>query len=127
MSSFNLEQLGLAMQNAGNAINDRINRDFKTLDFTEIHEMSNRAQELFLKSKVIFAKAVIELGNEANADLEALQQANDEIATAIKKIHNLQKVINLTAKLISLAGNVITGNLNSIPQSVKDVLSELRS
>jgi hypothetical protein len=127
MSSFDLEQLGLTMQAAGNAINDRIDHDFKTLEFTQIHEMSNRAQELFMKSKTLFAMATIELGNEAKKDLEALQQATGEIATAIKQIEKVQKVINLTAKLIGVAGQIIAGDLKSVPKSVKEVLAELQS
>jgi hypothetical protein len=127
MSAFNLEQLGLTMQQAGNAINERIDRDFKTLEFTQIHELSNRAQELFMKSKTLFAMAVIELGKEAKEDLEELQQANGEIAKAIKQIEKVQKVINLTAKLIGVAGQIISGDLKSVPKSVKEVLTALQS
>jgi hypothetical protein len=127
MESFVLEQLGLVLQNAGNAINDRIARDGKNIETTQVVALSNRAQELFMKSTVLFAKATIALGAEAKQDLERLQAADQEIAQAINTIASVQKAIGIAAKLIGVAGHLLAGEIKDAAQSAKDIVQDLRS
>ncbi len=127
MPSQNLQQLAKALLDAATAINNRIQQELPNLDPSVIHVMSNRAQELLMKSKALLAMSVIEIGNEAKESLDSLQQATNQINDAIKTINNVQKVINIASKLVGVAGNIITGNLAGIPASVKSVLSELKA
>ncbi len=126
MASFDLQELGTTLLDAGRAINEKVTAEIDTLEFSQINELSNRAQELVLKSKELFATAVIQLGEEVQTDLEALQDANKEIAQAIKKIGNVQKIVNISAGLLTVASNIIAGDFKSIPKSAQAVLKELK-
>jgi hypothetical protein len=125
-TSFDLVQLGLVLQKAGTALNNRIEKEFSSLSFHEVQELSNKAQELFIKSKLLFAQGVIQLSEEKKSNLVALKEASKQIAGAIQKIEKIQKVINLTTKLLGLAGNILNGNLGTIISSVNGIINEVK-
>jgi len=126
MPSHDLRQTSDTLFNAGNAINDRIRDEFFTLPFPQLHEMSNKAQELFMQSKLLLAQSVIELKEETQDNLKALEEANAKISAAIKTVAKVQQAINVAAKLVIVASNILTGNLKDIPKSAQDVLKEIK-
>src|SRR5258707_15195316 len=121
-TNFDLTKLGLELQAAGKAINDRVSDDFDSLDFHQVQELSNKAQDLFIKSKSLFALATIALEADVSDSIKALQDASEKINQAIAKVGKIQKIVNIATDLVSLAGNVLDGDLKEIPESVKSLL-----
>ncbi|HEY4111241.1 hypothetical protein [Puia sp.] len=124
-TNLDLTQLGLAYQSAGKAINDRISDDFNDLDFHQVQELSNKAQDLFIKSKSLFALATISLQDDAKASLQSLSDASDKLNKAIAKLARIQKIVNIATDLVSIAGDVLSADFKEIPGSVKSLLADI--
>lgn len=124
-TNFDLNKLGLQMQTAAKAINDRISDDFDSLDFHQVQELSNKAQDLFIKSKSLFALATISLAAEIKDSLTTLQEAKDKLNEAIAKVKKIQKIVDIATDLVGIAGKILQKDFKGIPDAVKDCLSDL--
>jgi hypothetical protein len=125
MTNYPLINSAKALQDAGNALIDRMNADFDHLSFHQIYDISNKAQELFLKSNALLEQAVILIADDAKDALSHVEDASDEIAKAIKTIGNVQSAITIGTDLVTLAGSILSGNVPGIVDSAGKILGEL--
>jgi hypothetical protein len=125
-TSFELKQLALDLLDAGNSINSRIVSDFQNIkDSGLLPVLSNRAQELFLKSNLLLALATIQIEKEVRDSIQQLNDASAQIQNAIETISKIQKVVNIATDLVTIAVDVIGGDLSDIPGKVGDILDNI--
>jgi len=121
-NQYKLKDLGDTLSSAAFSINKRIQDDIVDLTFEEVKDLSEESKNLLIASKTLYELTAIEIAENAKDSLKQLESATAEINKAIKTIKTVQKVINITAKLVVLAGTVATGNYTSIPGNVKDII-----
>lgn len=119
------EVLGETFQAAAGSIMQRIHDNIKTMDFHEIQELTNKAQDLLMKSRSMFAAAVIKIGKDTEPSVQKLFEAKQQIAHAIKTIKNVQKVIDVSAKLVALGGKALSGDAAGVISGVNEVLESV--
>jgi hypothetical protein len=119
------EILGDTYQAAGEAINKWISDNFKTLDPHQIQELANRAQELFLKSKVLFAMEVAGIAANVKDRIIRLQGATNEIKDAVAKAKKVQEIVDIATGLVGIAGKIIGKDFNGLPDAIKDLLKKV--
>lgn len=124
-NTYDLQKLGETLQKSGLAINERVHDNISTMDYHEIQELSNRAQDLLIKSKTVYELANIQIGTDAQKSLDELNKAQGDITNVIKTVKLVQTAIDITAKLVTLAGAVISGNIGGILSSSNDVLTSV--
>lgn len=95
------------------------------LDFSEIETLEDTAQDLLIKSKTIFELKTIAIGDAGLSNLDDLSKSSQDIDKAIKVIGNVQCVIDIAAKLISLTTCITTGNLSGIAADIKDITTSV--
>ncbi|RKR84128.1 hypothetical protein BDD43_4355 [Mucilaginibacter gracilis] len=124
-TTYDLTTLADSLKASAITINQRIHDDIANMDFHEIQELTNKSQDLIIKSKTLYEMAAINIANDGKAALDTLAKAQDDILHAIKTIKTVQTVIDITAKLVVLAGAVITGNVATIVSTAGDITSSL--
>jgi hypothetical protein len=124
-TNFDLTKLGLQMQAAAKAINDRISDDFDSLDFHQVQELSNKAQDLFIKSKSLFALATISLPTEVRDSLTTLEEAKDKLNEAIARVKKIQKIVNIATDLVAIAGHILSTDFIGIPGAVGTLITDI--
>ncbi len=121
----NLEQLGIALRSVARALLQRIDDQLDKLSKQEIQDMNSTAQELLNKSKELFVASVIEIGEEAKSSIERLSEAEDQMTNAMRTIESVQKVIDISTKLVGVAGNVLSLDTGAVVSGVEEVLGKL--
>jgi hypothetical protein len=125
-SNYDLTSLADNLKGSAMTINQRVHDDIANLDFHEIQELTNKSQDLIIKSKTLYETAAINIANNGKEALDSLANAQNDILNAIKTIKMVQTVIDITAKLVVLAGAVITGNVVTIVSTVNDIISSIQ-
>jgi hypothetical protein len=126
MANYNLIDLADTLKSAADTIIQRI-QDDDTLTYPQVQELTNKGQALLSKAEALYQQATIDIANDGLNALDNLKNATGEINKAIKTIATVQTVIDITAKLISLAGSILTGNFNGIVGDVGDIVNSLVS
>lgn len=124
-TNFELITLAKALTATGNAINDKISDHTNPLPFPQVVELADKAAELFKKSNLLIAQAVIALQDDVKASLQDLQAAGARINTAIAKTAKIQKIVNIATSLVGIAGTILGGDLKDIPGSVQKLLADI--
>ncbi|MXN91155.1 hypothetical protein GR160_07915 [Flavobacterium sp. Sd200] len=122
---YQLKALADSMVSAATTINKRVQDEMATHPYQEIEALSDTARDLIIASKTLYAMTAIQIAEEGKKALEQLQDATGKLNKAIKTIQTVQKVIDITAQLILLAGSVVSGDYLSIPGKVKAIIEEL--
>jgi hypothetical protein len=123
-TTYDLIALGNTLKKAGLDINTRIHDDIANLDMHQVQELSNKAQDLLIKSKTVFELATIQIADNAKNALDTLNKSSGDITEVIKTIKTVQTVIDITAKLVTVAGAVIAGDPLKIISSAEDIVSD---
>ncbi|TRW21493.1 hypothetical protein FMM05_20295 [Flavobacterium zepuense] len=122
---YQLKSLADTVSAAAFAINKRIKDEIQQLSFEEVQALSNESRDLLIAGKTLYELTAIEIAKSGKDSLKKLEDATDTINKAIKTIKTVQTVINITAKLVVLAGSIFAGNYTAIPQNVSDIISLL--
>ncbi|MET3982114.1 tryptophan 2,3-dioxygenase [Mucilaginibacter sp. UYP25] len=122
---YQLKTLADTMKASAFAINKRIQDEIGSLSEDAIESLSNESRDLLIACKTLYELTAIQIADEGQAALEKVEQATDKLKKAIKSIKTVQKVIDITAKVVMLAGTIISGNYLDIPEKVKGIIDEL--
>jgi hypothetical protein len=124
-TSIELENFGDTLQAAGLAINATIAAGQGTLNFNQIQALSKSSQDLLVNSKTMYENATIAIADEAKGAISDLNKASNDIATVIKNIQAVQTALDIAAKLVSLAGAVMSGDAGKIVSGAQDIVTEV--
>jgi conjugal transfer/entry exclusion protein len=127
ITSFDLNAIGRILLSAGSALNARVNTDIDSLDFHQIQQMTNTAQNLIIKSKALFAQATILMETTIQDAIDGLSAASDDINKVIKKVANVQDAINIAGSLVTLAADILGQNFGSIPDDAQAIIDDIQS
>ncbi len=124
-TTLDLKTIAESLTSSAHAISDYINKNIFTIKYHEAQELNNRSQDLLIKSKTLYELSAIEMAEEGKSALDSLKQATAEITHSIRTIKTVQQIIDLSSKLVLLAGYLIPPNVNpsGVLSTVRDILN----
>ena len=122
---FDLNAIGVTLQQAAGVLNDRVHNQISVLNFDQIQQMTNASQDLLIKSKVLFAQATIQLAADAQGAITNLQNAAKQINQCLATIADVQKAVDLAGDLVGVAASIMSGNVGSVISFCGSAISTL--
>ena len=96
------EQLAQEFQNCANAIDDRLETDWKTLDDTDQQTLISQAQQIQAKASLFANQAVGMILDETKDALGQISKATATGKSAIEYMQTVDKVISVAGSLVDL-------------------------
>jgi len=107
-------------------ISNNIHDNFQSLSINEILTLNEQARSLLVQARLLYELESIEISDNVSKNLDALKDATADIEAAIKTIKNVQKIIDISAKVVVLAASILSENYAAIPGNVKDIISAVK-
>ncbi|MBE5318013.1 hypothetical protein IM793_02485 [Pedobacter sp. MR2016-19] len=107
-------------------ISNNIHDNFQSLSINEILTLNEQARSLLVQARLLYELESIEISDNVSKSLDALKDATADIEAAIKTIKNVQKIIDISAKVVVLAASILSENYAAIPGNVKDIISAVK-
>lgn len=123
--SVDLESLADALEHAAAEIMQKVIYNADLLGTQNALKLNDQAQELIDKSKLLYAQSVIDIELDTTNSINRLATAKDEIAKVVRTITNVQKIVDLTTNLVSVAENILTGDYSGAVNTAQLVLKSI--
>jgi len=107
-------------------ISNNIHDNFQSLSINEILTLNEQTRSLLVQARLLYELESIEISDNVSKSLDALKDATADIEAAIKTIKNVQKIIDISAKVVVLAASILSENYAAIPGNVKDIISVVK-
>jgi len=107
-------------------ISNNIHDNFQSLSINEILTLNEQTRSLLVQARLLYELESIEISDNVSKNLDALKDATADIEAAIKTIKNVQKIIDISAKVVVLAASILSENYAAIPGNVKDIISAVK-
>lgn len=96
------------------------------LTIVQFQDLSGRINLIVHNSIILAALSTITTKTDVSSSLDLLKQSQNDITEALKKIADVQKVIDLAATVINIGTSIISGDVNGIIKNIGDFMKFLQ-